>query len=213
MQLSDRVEWLFSITQDSVQPPPCAYEVAILLAKHANSETGEAYPGLGSKLGKDNARRGAKWLRDRGWIVPVREIIGRQTTYRLVAEQHRVQSSTGCSLAWRGGSRAAQGEVAELLPGGSKAATGGGSRAAPLTSNEPVMNRESTGQGDEQDITGVSTPDPLPKPSHYARFEKQYQTPTPPPVVIPWDQTPEGKAGLAKAAAIRAARLKAEGKA
>lgn len=57
---------------------------------------------------------------------------------------------------------------------------------------------------------GASAPDPLPKPPHYARFEKQYQTPKPDPVALPFEETPEGKACLARRAEIRAMRLAKE---
>lgn len=53
---------------------------------------------------------------------------------------------------------------------------------------------------------GATAPDPAPDRRPYDRFAQQYQTPKPEPVVLPWDETPEGKACLARREALRAAR-------
>lgn len=82
---------------------------------------------------------------------------------------------------------------------------------AEVTSNQkPVTINKKPESKDDGIPPGVSTPDPLPKPPHYARFEQQYQTPKPEPVVLPFEQTPEGKACLENRARIRAARLAKE---
>lgn len=54
---------------------------------------------------------------------------------------------------------------------------------------------------------GVDTPDPIPKPAHYAKMESLYQRPT------PYEQTEAGMRAAKRQAEVRADRLKSQGKA
>lgn len=94
----DRLGWLRALALTSA--PGYALRVAGVLAYHANSESGEARPGLRNALGPDTSKRGAAWLRAHGW-VSVTDRPGKPAVYILTrgtdapgALMHPVQEST-----------------------------------------------------------------------------------------------------------------------
>ncbi len=95
----DRLEWLRAVVSSGA--PGHALRVAVILAVHANSGSGEARPGLRNAVGVDVAKRGAAWLRLYGWSAIADERPGKATIYTLTrgtsapgAPMHPVQGST-----------------------------------------------------------------------------------------------------------------------